>query len=228
MLKMINGKPLVTYVYDKCLQGKYFNKVIVATCDNLIKKKVEEAGGEAVLTSHSHKGCISRIAEAVNKNKEIKFNDYICIVQGDEVLVDNKILNSLCKFIKKNYKNINVINVLSKIKDHDEYESLSVIKAIIGKHKNIIHMARSLIIHNIKKFNKTISKNIFRQTGIIALKKKELIRYYNLKRTFFEKKESIDMLRFLENDIKIKSFLISKTMIGIDTEKDYTNFINKK
>ena len=66
MLKPINDKPLVNYVYDKCLKGKYFKKVIVATCDNLIKK-VEEAGGEAVLTSHLHKGCISRIAEAVLK-----------------------------------------------------------------------------------------------------------------------------------------------------------------
>ena len=52
---------------------------------------------------------------------------------GDEVLVDSKILNSLCKFIINNYKKINVINVLSKIKNHDEYKLLSVIKAIIGK-----------------------------------------------------------------------------------------------
>lgn len=228
MLKPINKKPLVNYVYDKCLKGKYFKKVIVATCDNLIKKKVEEAGGEAVLTSHLHKGCISRIAEAVLKNKKIKLNDYICIVQGDEVLVDNKILNSLCKFIINNYKKINVINVLSKIKNHDEYKLLSVIKAIIGKNKNIIYMARTLITHSIKKFNKNISKNVFRQTGIIALKKRELIKYYKLKRTFFEKKESIDMLRFIENDIDIKSFIISRTMIGIDTEQDYINFIKRK
>ena len=32
------------------------------------------------------------------------------------------------------------------------------------------------------------------------------------------------MLRFIENDIKIKSFVINKTMIGIDTKKDYINF----
>ena len=143
-------------------------------------------------------------------------------------MVDNKILNSLCKFINNNYKNINVVNVLSKIKNHNEYKLLSVIKAIIGKNKNIIYMARTLITQSIKKFNKSISKNVFRQTGIIALKKRELIKYYKLKRTFFEKKESIDMLRFIENDIKIKSFIISRTMIGIDTEQDYINFIKRK
>ena len=89
------------------------------------------------------------------------------VYAGDEVLVDSKILNSLCKFIINNYKKINVINVLSKIKNHDEYKLLSVIKAIIGKNKNIIYMARTLITHSIKKFNKSISKNVFRQTGIM-------------------------------------------------------------
>ena len=46
-----------------------------------------------------------------------------------------------------------------------------------------------------------------------------------MKRSFFEKNESIDMLRFLENDIKIKAFVINKTMIGIDTKSDYKNFL---
>ena len=73
--------------------------------------------------------------------------------------------------------------------------------------------------------DKNISKKVFRQTGIIVIRKDFLIKYYNLKRSFFEIKESIDMLRFLENDIKIKSYVINKTMIGIDTKKDYLNFI---
>ena len=30
---------------------------------------------------------------------------------------------------------------------------------------------------------------------------------------------------FQENDYKIKSFPIKKTMIGIDTKKDYTNYL---
>ena len=51
------------------------------------------------------------------------------------------------------------------------------------------------------------------------------MKYYNLSRSFFEKKESIDMLRYIENNIKIRSYVINKTMIGIDTKKDYFNFL---
>ena len=86
-------------------------------------------------------------------------------------------------------------------------------------------MLRNNNIYNTKFFNQKISKKVFRQTGIIVLKKKFLIKYLKLKRSFFEIKESIDMLRFIENDIKIKSFVINRTMIGIDTKKDYINFL---
>ena len=70
-------------------------------------------------------------------------------------------------------------------------------------------------------------KFILRQKGIIIIKKKLLIKYSKFSRTFFEKKESIDMLRFIENGIKINTFKINKTMIGIDTLQDYRNFIKK-
>ena len=225
MLKPINGKPLVNYVYDKCLKGKYFRKVVVATCDNLIKKKVEETGGKAVLTSHLHKGCVSRIAEAVIRNKKIKLNDYVCLVQGDEVLINKKILDDFCKKSLKLKNKYSIFNVVSKIKNQKEYLSKSVIKAILNKKNNIINLARTNITHLNNKFNKQLSKHIFRQTGIIIIRKDYLLRYSEMKRSFFEKNESIDMLRFLENDIKIKAFVINKTMIGIDTKSDYKNFL---
>ena len=102
-----------------------------------------------------------------------------------------------------------------------------MIKALVSKNNYIINMLRDNNIHNTKFFNQKISKKVFRQTGIIVLKK-FLIKYLKLKRSFFEIKESIDIvLRFIENDIKIQSYIINKTMIGIDTKKDYINFLKK-
>ena len=90
-----------------------------------------------------------------------------------------------------------------------------MIKALVSKNNYIINMLRNNNIYNTKFFNQKISKKVFRQTGIIVLKKNFLIKYLKLERSFFEIKESIDMLRFIENDIKIKSFVINKTMIVI-------------
>lgn len=225
MLVNIKGKSLIRYVYSKCLKSKFFKDVVVATCDKKIFREIVDNKGKAVMTSNSHKGCVSRIAEAVLKIKRIKINDYICIVQGDEVLVDFHLLNSLCLFIKKKNNKYDIVNVVSKIKNNKEYKSQSVIKALVGENDYIFNMLRKNNLHEEKFFNQNISKRIFRQTGIIILKKKYLLEYSKLKRSFFEIKESIDMLRFIENDYKIKSFPIKKTMIGIDTKKDYTNYL---
>ncbi len=225
MLKKINGLSLIRYVYEKCLKSKYFKNVFVATCDRKIYDEVIFNNGHAIMTSSLHKGCISRIAEATKKKKKIKMHDFICIVQGDEVLVEHKILNSLCKFILNNKKKYTVVNVVSKIKDHNEYSSTNVIKALITNNKYIINFCRKNNTFGINRFNKQLSYKIFRQTGIIVIRKDFLMKYYNLSRSFFEKKESIDMLRYIENNIKIRSYVINKTMIGIDTKKDYFNFL---
>ena len=225
MLVNVKGKSLIRYVYSKCLKSKFFKDVVVATCDKKIFREIVDNKGKAIMTSSSHEGCISRIAEAAIKTKKIKKNDYICIVQGDEVLVDFHLLNSLCLFIKKQKNNYDIVNVVSKIKNDKEYKSQSVIKALVGENDYIFNMLRKNNLHKEKFFNQIKSKKIFRQTGIIILKKVFLLEYSKLKRSFFEIKESIDMLRFIENDYKIKSFPIKKTMIGIDTKKDYINFL---
>ena len=224
MLKLIHDKPLIQYVYDKCLKSKIFKKVLVATCDKEIYNIIIDNNGHSIMTSITHKGCISRVAEAVKKIREIKNNDFICIVQGDEVMVDHKILDSFCSYVSKVETN-EVFNALSKIKDDKEYKSKSVIKAVVNNSKNIMNLSRIQLTNEIKKFNKEISNKVLRQTGVIMIRKDYLIKYSKFKRSFFEKKESIDMLRYLENDIAIKAFLIKKTMIGIDTPKDYQKFL---
>lgn len=227
MIKKIKGLPLIKYVYLKTIKANQINEFYVATCDKIIFDLINSIKGNAVYTSHMHKGCISRIAEAVSKIKKIKLNDFICIVQGDEVNINHYILNKFCKYARKNKKKYSVFNVVSKIKNNEEYKSKSVIKTLIDNHKNVLNFCRTNVIYNQDKFNKHLSKFILRQTGIIIIKKKLLIKYSKFSRTFFEKKESIDMLRFIENGIRINTFKINKTMIGIDTLQDYQNFIKK-
>lgn len=225
MLKIVKGKPLIKYVNDKCNKSSFFFETFVATCDKEIYNIIDSTNGNSIMTSHFHMGCISRISEAVKKIKHIKMKDFICIVQGDEVSINKKILDNFCQNSLKHKNKYSIFNAVSKIKNHKEYSSKSVIKAIVNKKKNILNFARSNKTHSINIFNKQLSKHIYRQTGIIIIRKDFLLRYSKMKRSFFEKNESIDMLRFLENDIKIKAFVINKTMIGIDTKSDYKNFL---
>ena len=116
MLKKVKSKPLIRYVHDKCLKAKYFKKIYVATCDRKIFNEIKMNGGHVIMTNIFHKGCVSRIAEAVEKEKSINKNDFICIVQGDEVQVDYKILDKFSNFILKKEKNIQYSMYSQKLK----------------------------------------------------------------------------------------------------------------
>ena len=83
----------------------------------------------------------------------------------------------------------------------------------------IIFMTRHPIPFN--KSNKLKIFKTYRQTGVIAFTKKSLLKYSKLNQNYFEKYESIDMLRVLESGFKICSFKSKKRMIGLDTKSDY-------
>jgi 3-deoxy-manno-octulosonate cytidylyltransferase (CMP-KDO synthetase) len=69
-------------------------------------------------------------------------------------------------------------------------------------------------------FREKVEVPIFRQTGIMAFRRDSLINFGSLTPTPFEKAESIDMFRALENDIKIKGVVVNYPTIGVDRPED--------
>ena len=218
MILKLKGKRIINLVYDICKKNSLFDDVYVATCDQIIENISKKNNAKVINTSSKHQDCISRVVEAVKKiGNQIKSNDYILIVQGDEVCISNKILNDFCKTIKK--KESDYFNLLSKINLKKDLISDSIIKCAINKNDEIIFMTRCGIPYE-KNF-KLKKIETYRQTGVIAFTKKKLLNFSRLKKNYLEKYESIDMLRIIENGYKIKAYKVKKRMIGVDTPKDY-------
>ena len=62
--------------------------------------------------------------------------------------------------------------------------------------------------------------------SIISFNRKSLIRYGDLEQSYYEKNEGVELLRALENDIKIGSFKINKDIFSVDIKKDYLKAIS--
>ena len=84
------GKSIIEWVWNKTIKCKDIDRVIVATDDERIYSACKEYGAEVVMTSTSHKSGSDRIAEVASRHPEI---EYIINVQGDEPLIEEKILN---------------------------------------------------------------------------------------------------------------------------------------
>ena len=66
-LKLINGKPMIQYVFENSMKSKFIDKTIVATCDDEIKNFIISIGGEVVMTSKKHERASDRSYEAMIK-----------------------------------------------------------------------------------------------------------------------------------------------------------------
>ena len=136
------------------------------------------------------------------------------MIQGDEPMVDVQMLNTAIKVLKKN-KKYGVLNLYSKIKKKEEAVSKNTVKVIANKNKEAIYFSRSLIPST-----GDTKKDYYKQVCIIPFRRNFLINFVKMKETFLEKKESIDMNRILENNMKVKLQEISKYTHPVDTKND--------
>src|SRR5947208_524532 len=100
-LHLIAGKPLLRHVWERCRRARQLNSVIIATDDMRIAEAAFNWGAEVALTSPRHQSGTDRVAEVAQKAKEFA---YIVNIQGDEPLVDPRLLNRLVEKLRTDHK----------------------------------------------------------------------------------------------------------------------------
>jgi 3-deoxy-manno-octulosonate cytidylyltransferase (CMP-KDO synthetase) len=209
-LKKILEIPMLAHCYERALLSGACDKLIIATPDQEIIEWTQSEGIPSVLTSHSHQRATERAKEALDILAEKgRSYDLILLLQGDEPQIFPNDINNL----KDSFtgRDLEVVNLIFQITD-DDLEDPNVVKAVTDNKLNIKFFSRSHIPFN--------SIKTFRQLGMIGFTSKALKHYTNLKPTALEKVESIDMMRFLENDFCIQGVLSSSPILGVDNPED--------
>ncbi|MBL6989652.1 MAG: 3-deoxy-manno-octulosonate cytidylyltransferase [Bacteriovoracaceae bacterium] len=216
-LKVIRDKSMIEHVYKRCALCEDIDEVIVATCDNEIKDEVERIGGKATMTSDSHERCTDRVEEAINKlDSRPQEDDLIIMVQGDEVFVTPEMLSELINSFKA--MGAGVLNIVSPMFKMKDVEDQNAVKVTMTKNGHVIYMSRSVIPSTYKKVES--GPIYYQQMGVIAFSLKLLRQFSATAQTTLEKIESIDMLRFIENEIPIMAIKAKGETISIDTLED--------
>ena len=113
-LHLILGKPMILWVADLCAKVLSVDCIFIATDNSKIKKVVEDAGYNVVMTSENHLTGTDRIAEAIN---QIDADIYIN-VQGDEPLINPTDIINIFNY-KKKYPNY-VIKGYCKMEESED------------------------------------------------------------------------------------------------------------
>lgn len=215
-LVKILGKPLIQHVWEGTSKSKLLDYVCVCTCDQKIFNFLQSIKANVVMTSNTHTRASDRCAEgliSLEKKFDLKFEN-IVMVQGDEPMVDSNMIEKSLNPIINN--ECNVTNLLGPFHSNEEFESKNSIKVVVDNNNNALYFSRNIIP------SKTSYQdlNVGKQVCVISWKRDFLIKFNEMKETKLEIQESVDMLRLLENNFKIKLIPIDQISQPIDTPED--------
>jgi 3-deoxy-manno-octulosonate cytidylyltransferase (CMP-KDO synthetase) len=217
------GKPLVTigqkamiqHVYERSLQAKSVDEVIVATDDARILEAVEAFGGQARMTSPLHRSGTDRVAEVAASSDA----DVIVNVQGDEPLIDPAALDAVVEPFQSD-ANL-MISTLSVDGTDGEWENPNVVKVVVDHDGFALYFSRSPIPFFRDASGNTGEKRRFwKHVGLYAYRRSFLTRLATLRKSYLEEAEALEQLRFLENGYRIKVVNSTYQSLAVDTPED--------
>src|SRR5256714_10740352 len=97
-LHSIAGKPLLRHVWERSRRAQKLDRLIIATDDFRIAESAFDWGAEVAMTSPNHASGTDRIAEGAAK---LKTFTHIINIQGDEPLVDPKLIDRLARALQR-------------------------------------------------------------------------------------------------------------------------------
>ncbi|KAF0225655.1 MAG: putative 3-deoxy-D-manno-octulosonate cytidylyltransferase [Rhodospirillaceae bacterium] len=215
-LEPMLGLPLIGHVWHRCRMAPSLGRVVVATCDQVIKDAVEKLGGEAVMTADTHPGCVDRTVEAIaNLGLSLADDALVLMVQGDEVMVTPAMIEDMVQVHARTRSPVvNLASVIQNEADHDDPNCVKVCAAPDGR---ALFFSRAAIP---SRWRANGPVPAYQQTGIIGFSHHFLQTFGTLSRTPLEMIEQIDMLRTLEHGYPIQIVTVDVETVGVDTPAD--------
>tara|TARA_X000000368_G_scaffold284578_1_gene225952 strand:- start:2707 stop:3390 length:684 start_codon:yes stop_codon:yes gene_type:complete len=205
----LKGKPIIEHVYNKAIQSKLLNKVVVAVDSEQTKNEINCPN--VMMTSDTHQSGTDRVAEAANN-----FDcDVVVNIQGDEPGIDPLLIDQLIALFED--PNVEMASVASTDLHRNDLNNDNVVKVNLDKENNAISFIRN---------NLNPELTYYRHVGIYAYRKKTLNLFTSLDQSDNEINSRLEQLRALDNNIDIKLLISDFNHRSIDVKEDLKNYEN--
>lgn len=221
-LAEICGKLMIERVYLQAKKVEQFDEVYVATDDKRIYDACAERHIPVVMTSTSHRTGTDRLGEVAEK---IPADLYVNI-QGDEPLIEPAtIVKAIEPFLNNPDTDIQVTNLMTKIKDPVDLINVTVPKVIAAADGRGIFLTRAAA-----PFPKgNINVDYYKQVCVYGFTPQALKFYCDFGKKYgkakIESVEDIEILRFIENGYRVQYIEVDSETIAVDTPADLQRVI---
>ena len=208
------GKPLLQHVWERCRRAKTLDAVIIATDDMRIAEAAFAWGAEVSLTSARHASGTDRIAEVAAKLRGVS---HIINIQGDEPLVDPKLIDQLARRMQRDPK-IEMITAVHPFENPADAQSPHQVKAVLDRENHALYFSRCAIPYA---RDPSRADAIFSPPGHLRLSARtRSCVFVRWKPSPLEKTEALEQLRALENGVNIHVVVTKSGSPGVDTPDD--------
>lgn len=208
---------MIRRVYEQALQSK-LDAVVVATDDVRIADEVMSFGGRYVMTDPNHRSGTDRCREALDLMSE-SF-DAVVNIQGDEPFINLLQINMLCDLMQED--DVCLASLAKRIVSADELFSPNTVKVVMSAKGNALYFSRNPMpfMRNVE-HNDWMRNGIFyKHIGIYAYKAETLRQVAAMPASQLETSESLEQLRWLENDLSIRMGITEAENVSIDVPSD--------
>jgi 3-deoxy-manno-octulosonate cytidylyltransferase (CMP-KDO synthetase) len=205
----IEGLPLVVHTAKRAKLAQSLDAVYVCTDSHEIQQACLNHGIESILTTGDYRNGTERIASLVDSIN----SDFIIDIQGDEPLI-----------------NPNHIDIVSSVISSPEFSheiALPVLRVPYSVGESVVKVQASLSgrVMTLSRANipcryAQTTHYVTKHLSIIGFTPSVLSRYSTLPPSPFELIESIELLRYLENDISIGTFCLQGDSFSVDIQDD--------
>jgi 3-deoxy-manno-octulosonate cytidylyltransferase (CMP-KDO synthetase) len=213
----IAGKPMIQHVYEQARRAATLSAVLVATDDERIAAAVCAFGGEAIMTSASHRSGTDRLAEAARDLRA----DVIVNIQGDEPLIAPETIDSLVAPFEAR-PGLAMATLSTPILRAEDAAADSVVKVVVDRESYAIYFSRLPIpFYRDENAPPAASPPRHRKhIGLYAYRKEALMRFASLPPAPLEQAEALEQLRALEHGMRILVVPTAHDAISVDTPED--------
>ena len=206
----IDGLPLIVHTAKRAQLSKKLHKVYVCTDSTEIIKACVKHNINYIKTGKNFENGTERIASVAKKFKK----KIIVDIQGDEPLINPAHIDQIVEYHQKNQRKIEIlIPTIKSLYNSPE----TIIRVLTSKSGRVMYLSRSnvpnLYIDNIAYIQKHLS--------IITFLSEAFQKYSKLKKSYYEKIEDIELLRALENDMKVYNINLEGNSFSVDVNDDY-------
>ena len=209
LLREINGLPMIIRVAQSAKELK-LGRVIVGTDSKEIYHLSYKNDVESMMTKEEHKSGTDRINEVYN-NIQDEF-DLIVNLQGDLPIFRKELFEKTIKLFVDD--SVDIGSAVCDLKD-EEILDRNIVKAEVNLDKGHSGFAIDFVR---TPFQQT--RNLYHHIGIYVYRPNILRKFVKLSQSKSEKERSLEQMRAMDNNLKIKLVKVSHNPPSVDTIDD--------